>query len=132
MKKKLLIVSSTLAVLLAFAAMETGCTFKNEEEYYADKLCDTAAVTYSGHVKGIFETSCYNCHSQVTANIYGAGILFEGYDNLKLFIDDNPGRISGAIRHVVGFQAMPQGAPKLSDCDIAKIEKWIVAGYPNN
>jgi hypothetical protein len=28
--------------------------------------------------------------------------------------------------------AMPQGQPKLSDCDIGKVKKWVNAGYPEN
>jgi cytochrome c553 len=38
----------------------------------------------------------------------------------------------GCIEQQPGFDAMPKGASKLSDCDIARIRAWVAAGQPNN
>jgi hypothetical protein len=42
------------------------------------------------------------------------------------------GRLVGVISHAAGYPAMPQGGPKLSDCEIARIRTWVRQGTPNN
>lgn len=129
MKKRSFIVFFASAwVLACLGSIHTGCSFDNEEEYYADLMCDTANVTYSGSVAPIFSASCSSCHSD-------AGATFPnlvGYDNVKSYIESDTGGIPARIRHVVGYTPMPQGAPKLPECDIRKIEIWITSGFPNN
>ena len=44
----------------------------------------------------------------------------------------NTGLVLPAIKHANGVPPMPNGMPKLNDCDIAKIEAWINAGMPEN
>jgi hypothetical protein len=38
----------------------------------------------------------------------------------------------GVISHSPGYRYMPKYGPKLPDCEIAGIKKWIDAGAPNN
>ena len=38
----------------------------------------------------------------------------------------------GAINHLNGYAAMPQGGGKLTDCEISKLQKWIDNGKLNN
>ena len=128
MKKRSLTVFFASAWMLALlGSVSTGCSFDNEEEYYADLMCDTANVTYSGSVAPIIATNCTSCHSPS-----GGFVNFQTYDDLKMYIDENPSMIPTSIRHGVGVEPMPQAAPKLPECDIRKIELWILAGYPNN
>lgn len=129
MKIQALFFSLLFAVFLAAG---TGCTFENEEEYYADLQCDTATVTYSASVRPILQNACYACHASATANTAGAGINLEGYPALKAIVVDNTGLLVGSIRHLVGFSPMPKSAPKLSECDIRKIELWIIQGALDN
>ncbi len=116
----------------AFLVAGSGCTFENEEEFYADLQCDTVTVTYSASVSPIIQNACYACHSSATANTAGAGINLEGYSALKALVVDNTGLLVGSIRHLVGFSPMPKSAPKLSECDIRKIELWIIQGALDN
>ncbi|MFN2440044.1 MAG: hypothetical protein ABR503_12650, partial [Chitinophagaceae bacterium] len=44
----------------------------------------------------------------------------------------NNGKLFGAINHAPGFSPMPQGANKMSQCDINKVKAWVDAGAPNN
>ncbi len=116
-----------IAVILAFAGLfAAGCYYDSEEDLYPGN-CDTANVSYSGDVVPIVNGNCQVCHS--TAAALG-GVRLEGYDAIKIWV--NNGRLLGAIRHEQGFSAMPQNAAKLSACNIAKIEKWIADGAPNN
>ena len=42
------------------------------------------------------------------------------------------GKLMGTINHASGFSAMPKGGAKLSNCQIAVVQKWVTAGAPNN
>jgi hypothetical protein len=118
--------------ILLLGFMMESCTYNNEAELYP---CDSLNVTYSKNIEPIIRTNCYRCHSNANAVVfatsqYGPRYL-EGYDSLKKFVDY--GVVLGSIKHLPPpYKAMPKGAPKLSDCDIAKIEKWINEGAPNN
>ena len=117
-------------VLLAIGflgLLNEGCYYDVAEEIYPDTACDTIGITYNEDILPLVTNNCYVCHDQ--SNNFG-GITLEGYDNLKKNVDN--GKFLGAIKHEDGFSAMPQGQPKLQDCNIEKIESWINAGAPNN
>lgn len=105
-----------------------SCYYDNEEELYPDIAgCDTTNVTYSGVVAPILETYCNGCHS---GNGPSGGIKTDNYNDLQTTI--NSGQFRGAINHLSGFSAMPKNAPKLSDCNLLKINNWLDSGAPNN
>lgn len=82
--------------------------------------CDTNTVTYELSVKPILENNCFSCHN--SGNTSG-GIDLTDYTKLTSLAAN--GALLGSISHFNGFSPMPQGGNKLSDCDIAKIDKWI-------
>ena len=104
-----------------------SCYYDNEEELYPQQACDSENVSMLNTLVPILDRSCYRCHS---AAVNSGNVTLEGYDELVKYA--NNGRLLGAMRHESGFKAMPQDAPQLSDCDIAKFEHWIAAGVPNN
>ncbi len=114
-----------LFTLLSLAA--SGCYYDVEEEIYPTTECDTMDITYSMDVLPIIETNCYVCHDQAT-NL--GNVTLEGYERLKTVADN--GKLLGVIKHQPGFPMMPQNAPQLVECDIAKIEQWVNDGAPNN
>lgn len=86
--------------------------------------CDTTTNnTYDGKIKAIMETNCTGCH--FTGN--GTGHTLDTYNGVKASV--NTGKLVLAIKHL-GSKPMPQSLPKLNDCTIAKIEKWISVGMP--
>ena len=105
----------------------TSCYYDNEEELYPQLTCDTDNVSLQNNLVPILDRSCYGCHSAAVNN---GNVTLEGYDELVKYA--NIGRLLGAMRHDSGYKAMPQEAPQLSDCDIAKFEHWISDGVPNN
>lgn len=114
--------------ILAFTLLIAGCYYDKQEDLTpAGIACDSSAVTYSGKVLSIIQSNCYSCHG--SGNVLG-NVNLDGHANLKAYADN--GKLSGAINHRTGYSAMPQGAGKLSDCDIQVIEKWISDGTPNN
>jgi hypothetical protein len=92
--------------------------------------CDTNNVSYAKHVQPIIQTNCYRCHDANNAVLFGNVHYLDSYDSLKAHIAE--GMIIGNIEHAPGFLAMPKGAKKLNDCDIAKIKAWVNQDTLNN
>ena len=90
--------------------------------------CDASgAVTFSSGIIPILSSKCTGCHG---SNNPQAGINLSIYSGVKAKVDD--GRLWGAVNHLSGFSPMPKNGSKLSDCEIAKIKKWMDSGAPNN
>ena len=117
----------TKILLAGCIAIIASCYYDSEEDLYGATQCNTTNLSYVANIMPIIERNCYACHS-AAANT--ANVTLEGHSNLMVHV--NSGRLLGAIRHEPGFTPMPQGASKLIDCDIAKIEQWIADGGPNN
>ena len=121
----------TLLVLALLPAFLYGCYNDNAEDLYPStapgSACDTANITYSASIKPIIDAKCAipGCHQTAMPT---------GYDlssHAGLTVVANNGRLIPAIDHT-GPNPMPQGAPKLDDCSITKIKKWVAMGAPNN
>lgn len=104
----------------------TGCYYDSEEELYG--TCSTTNVGYSTTITGLLNSyGCLGCHTGPSAS---GNIHLGNYAEVKARVDD--GRLFGSINHASGFSPMPQGASKMSACDISKIKAWIDAGAANN
>ncbi|HEX2606059.1 MAG TPA: hypothetical protein VHK91_01725 [Flavisolibacter sp.] len=116
MKIKLILLTLISGMLMI------GCTYDVED------TCDTSNVTYKTTITGLLTSyECYTCHAG-TAPL--GNINLEGYANVKAQV--TAGRLFGAINHSPGFSPMPDGRPKMNDCDISKFKAWIDAGAPDN
>ena len=122
--KKVFSVSSALVMVLCIVY---SCAKENEQELGAGTTCETSNMTYSKSIQPIIETFCYDCHGR---GLSQNNINFDTYAGVKAVADN--GKLVGAISHASGFVAMPQSAPKLSNCNIDKIKAWVNAGAPNN
>ena len=89
--------------------------------------CDTSNVSYSAFVAPLLTTYCVGCHS---GGAPSGGIALNSHAGGKTVAQN--GRLIGAITWANGYQRMPQGSAKLSDCNIAKIKAWVHDGAPNN
>jgi hypothetical protein len=114
-------------VLIMMTVFVTGCYYDVEEILYPAGACNTDNMSYQTHIAPILQRNCYSCHS-AAANT--GNITLEGHAALLPYVTS--GRLLGAVRHESGFQAMPQNASKLIECDIAKIERWVQDGSLNN
>ncbi len=133
MKRVLYFLSCTLVSSMVLVS----CSKDNESDMNQNNnnnnppggsTCETENMKFSANIQPILVANCYSCHSN--ANMSISGISLEGYSNVKARVDD--GRLVGAITHAAGFTPMPQGGPKLSDCNINKIKSWVASGAPNN
>ncbi len=89
--------------------------------------CDTVNVTFTGSILPVNDTYCKGCHSGSSPS---GGITLTDYASIKAAVDG--GRYVGAIEQLTGYTAMPKGNPKLPECNIYQINKWINQGMPNN
>ncbi len=103
-----------------------SCYYDDEQTLYP-KACDTTTATFLSKIQPIINKNCLPCHS--TTNSSG-GISLEGYDNINSSVQNQS--LMNAINHSPGFQAMPKGGAKLSDCDISNLNSWITSGALNN
>ncbi len=130
---------SVLIFALLLAA--SSCVYQNEEVLYPEPPpseepdpdpVDTCGlpvvVSYQTHVLPLLEKHyCVACHE--TSDPAG-GITLEGYGRVTPYIED--GSLLGSIRHETGFESMPRDYPRMPDCEVELIAKWIAEGYPNN
>lgn len=110
-----------------------GCYNDSYEELYpmGTAVCDTMTVTYAKDIKPILDSKCATsgCHDAASAPASG------GYD-LSAYAGAQPialnGKMVGSINWKAGFSAMPKNLPKLSQCEIDKISRWVNQGALNN
>lgn len=89
--------------------------------------CDPTVFTFSKAIKPTIDNYCSGCHN--SGNTLG-GYNFSNFTEIQGVALN--GKLLGAVSHLSGYSAMPQGRAKLSDCKIEQISKWINAGAPNN
>ncbi len=126
MKNLIQFVLFNILILFFLSIFLSSCTFDNEEDLLEDYICDSIGLVYSD-LTNIFNGICEQCHG---AAISYNGIRMDTYENVRSSV--NTGKVVPAINHEPGSPQMPNGLPKLSDCNIKKIEAWINAGMPEN
>jgi len=119
------IFTTSVCIFLLSTFFISSCS--NDSEDMLAPSCDTSNVTYSGTIVSLLTANCYACHSGTTPVA-----PFRLDSHAAVAVQAGNGKLIGAISHNAGFSPMPKNAPKLSDCNIAKIKKWVNAGFPNN
>lgn len=120
--KELRIISTVVLIFYL-----SSCYYDVEELLYPDVECDTAMISYTDDVVPILSQNCYSCHN---AQARFGNVIIDSHDEVvKYTIND---QLVGVINHLPGFSPMPQGNPKMLDCQIEKIEAWIDQGALNN
>ena len=119
-------------LLAVLVGMVTGCFYDNEETLYGqvNTTCDLSNVTFAASVKPILQASCLSCHSNSNASSSGGGIRLQDYADVQTQAKN--GKLMGTVKHASGYQQMPLGGGKLSDCEINTLQKWIDNGTLNN
>lgn len=120
-----------ITAVLALSVAIVGCYKDNAEDMYGGgtgTTCDTASVTYASTIKSIIDSKCATsgCHATNSPT----GINLSAHTGLATIA--NNGKLMASITHNGSASAMPKGMSKLDDCSIAKIQKWVNDGAPNN
>jgi hypothetical protein len=72
-------------------------------------------------------TYCNGCHQGTSPS---AGINTSTHTGLSAIAAN--GKLVGVTNHLPGFSFMPQNQPLMDACYRTKIQKWVLAGAPNN
>jgi hypothetical protein len=109
-----------------------GCYYDSKEYMFPEVTgsCDTTSVTYTTSIQPVLDRYCLACHSNNTAQSYGANVKLEDYSDVVVAAKN--GSLYGAMSHDAGYYPMPKGASQLSDCILISFKVWIEAGAPNN
>ena len=122
-KNKYLILSYALVLLLL-----THCTYDNSVDSYGNTTaCDTAAVTFSQDIKALIDQNCEGCHNGMSAN---GGLVLSGHQNTAAAALN--GSLIDRMTRNAGDPLLMPPSGALSECDISKLQAWIVQGAPNN
>lgn len=89
-------------------------------------ICDTS-FAFNTRINVILESQCYGCHGSSDINF-----PLKPFSKLQTAALATNSIFLKSIKHQAGASAMPKNSPKLSDCDITAIEKWIKNGALNN
>jgi hypothetical protein len=110
----------------------SSCYNDKAELLYPASACQSDSVTYSGVVGQILMVNCASadgCHKTADAPTSG-GVSLDNVAGAQAVA--NNGKLVAVITHATGANPMPKNLPKLDDCSIAKISKWVADGAPNN
>lgn len=124
MKKRLLTFLAGLSIIVIIAV---SCYYDNQEALYPtlSSACDTTNVTFSGTIQPIIDNNCLTCHSNAAT---GGSVLLTTYAEVVSYSQ----RITGSIKHLSSFSAMPKGSAMLKDCSVKQWDIWVKKGMLNN
>ena len=106
----------------------THCTYDNSVDSYGNTAaCDTAAVTFSQDIKALIGQNCEGCHNGMSAN---GGLVLSGHQNTAAAALN--GSLIDRMTRNAGDPLLMPPSGALSECDISKLQAWIVQGAPNN
>ena len=66
--------------LVALCLIISSCTNTSEKDLI-EQINPTEPITYSEHIKPVFDSNCITCHSSPAIN--GAGVSLTTYNNVK-------------------------------------------------
>jgi len=89
--------------------------------------CNSTATSFNKDIQPLFKLYCYGCHQ---ANDQEGGISMEDYGHILALVAD--GSLLGSIKYETNYVAMPLFLDKMTDCQIAQVENWIIEGAQNN
>ncbi|MGE5424932.1 MAG: hypothetical protein ACM3N9_06190 [Syntrophothermus sp.] len=116
-----------LILFFVLGAALNSCYNDNEYDLYPYTACDSTSSTYSGTIVSIMAANCNTCHSAALAN---GNVVTENYQGLQIIAAN--GKLKGVTNWLPGYVHMPLNSLQLPQCDLAKINFWINAGFPNN
>lgn len=114
-------------LLFCFACLLASCDYDVAEELYPIDLCDTTNISYSLDIVPIIDANCYRCHDAQTNQ---GNVAIDDYENFRAYSVN--GIMLNVLNHEDNWPPMPEDAPKLDQCSIDKVERWILNGAKNN
>ena len=121
----------SLLILMICMVTVNSCYYDKADLLYgsgnAPCTDTTGNISYTQKIVPVLQQYCYSCH---TGSFPSGGIMMGTYTTDKAIAQS--GKLYGSISYSAGYSPMPKGMPKLSNCQVAVIKKWIDAGMLNN
>lgn len=119
-------------LLLSCIVFISSCYYDKEDLLYggansAPCTDSVGTVSYAQKIVPLLQQYCYSCH---TGSFPSGNELMGTYTSDKAMAQN--GKLFGTVNHSTGFSPMPKGMPKMTNCQIATIRKWIDTGMLNN
>lgn len=132
MKSKIFFVLIFSVIFSLFSACENETEEPKKDDNVSATCNDTVGnITYANKIEPLITTYCGSnsnaCHRNGSSS---SGLSLDDYQDVKESVTDH--NLMATIRHESGFSAMPKGAPKLSNCQIAVFQKWVDTGMAEN
>lgn len=128
---------SLLLLCLAVLLLQ-NCKHETTLQPLVPVVCDTLHVSYNLCIKPIFINNCYACHSDSASQNGNIAFDIENFSSLKLYLNNyyhNDSIYGSKFLHIIeqttGVIYMPP-IGKLSQDNIDLVNKWLVAGAPEN
>jgi hypothetical protein len=128
-----------MIMIAALAIAATGCYNDKADKLYPQptlntNTCDTATIGYVKDIQPIINANCAisGCHNAsgdaTTGNLdYTIFATLQAQATPDLILADINGAPVGR-----GHQAMPLNLPKIDQCSINKLTRWVNEGAPDN
>jgi hypothetical protein len=122
----------SISVLITCIVSVSSCYYDKEDLLYGSgntgPCTDSAGtVSYIQKIVPVLQRNCYSCH---TGSFPSGNALMGTYATDKAMAQS--GKLYGTINHSAGFSPMPKDLPKMSNCQIITIKKWVDSGMLNN
>lgn len=92
-----------------------------------DTTCNANNFKFANDILPLLKMYCQGCHN---GSATGGNVSLLTYSDIS--VQAANGKLYNDVNHTTGYNFMPLGSPKLSNCQISQIKNWIDAGYPNN
>ena len=116
---------TSFIVTITFAFLILSCTNTSENDLI-EQLDPAVVITYTEHIKPIYDTNCLNCHSNPPIN--GAGMPLTTLNELQNSIE-NTDHIDRISRQSGEGGFMPLGGARLPQTSIDLIKQWQSEGF---
>lgn len=113
-----------VGICIVGSVVVSSCTKDKVPPTVVDATC-TDTISFSADILPIMQNNCTSCHDSNNAS--------GGYDlSNHAGVTQNTAKVLGSMMQDGSASSMPQGAPKLADSLIQKVNCWINQGAKNN
>jgi hypothetical protein len=113
-----------VGICIVGSVVVSSCTKDKVPPIVVDATC-TDTISFSADILPIMQNNCTSCHDSNNAS--------GGYDlSNHAGVTQNTAKVLGSMMQDGSASSMPQGAPKLADSLIQKVNCWINQGAKNN
>lgn len=114
--------------LIVVVFLFSSCQKENEETYFNKSAttvgCDTMYITFSKHIKPVFDAKCVSCHVGGTSG----GCDLDTYENSINYVTTHQ-PVTKLYDYVKDIQNPHEGVI-MDSCELKQLSKWVLYTAP--